>query len=154
MKNKNKALVAGMTALLVLGFVAAANAVTNEQGKGMRGPGKQGHGMHGEDRADIMEELGLTENATPEEIRDAHWQKKLADLGLTEEDSISEFQEAVKAKHEERHEEMLTKLGLGEDASREDIREAHKAYCEENPDECPEKRGRGFGRGGPGRGFH
>jgi hypothetical protein len=103
--------------------------------------------MHG-DKSTLFTDLGLPEDATPEEIREAVWEKRLADLGLTQDSTVGEFHEAMKAKMQERHQQMLEKFGLDGDATPEEIREAMKAYCEENPDDCPVRMGRGFGRRG------
>ncbi|MBD3388376.1 MAG: hypothetical protein GF416_04805 [Candidatus Altiarchaeales archaeon] len=152
MDGKTKLFAAGLAALLVLGLVVAVNAT--EAAGGSKGFSRHGF-MKGHEPVNL-EELGLTEDATREEIREAMWEKRLSDLGLTEDDTIGEFHIAVKARMEERHQEMeerhsemLSKLGLGEDATHEEIMEAHHAYCQENPDKCPGKMGGGF----PGRGM-
>ena len=150
MNGKTKILAGGLIALMVLMGAASASAdyMRGKQGKGQRG---MGQGM-GHNIADIIADLGLPEDATREDVREAMWVKKLADLGLTEDSTVGEFHEAMQAKNQELRAEKLAKLGLAEDAQPEDIRVAMQAYCEDNPDECPRK-GRGSQGHGPKDGF-
>jgi hypothetical protein len=108
---EKKFLVVGFAALLIIGFVAAGAS------RGFR------------ERPDL-EELGLSEDATPQEIQEALFQKRLSDLGLTEDSTIKELKEAVEANRramwEERLSKLKEKLGLLEDASEEDVKEALK----------------------------
>ncbi len=135
-----KILVLGFAALLVTGLALAG--------------GFGGWGIGGAGCADRMGELGLSENATREEVREAVWQKKLSDLNLTEDSTVGELREAMEARMQqtrermqERHQEMLGKLGLDEESTPEEVREAMKQYREDNPDDCPCKMKRGFHRG-------
>ncbi len=150
MNGKTKILAWGIIALMI--FVGAASAsadyMRGKQGKGHRGmdPGMGGN------IADVIADLGLPEDATREDVREAMWAKKLADLGLTEDSTVGEFHVAMKAKNQEWRADMLAKLGLAEDAQPEDVRAAMKAYCVENPDDCP-KKGRGPNGHGPKGGF-
>jgi len=149
MNGKTKLLAVGLTAVLVFGLVTAVNATEDEGEHGRRGLLKKAFKFgqkQGEHKANLLNDLGLSENATREEIRDAIWAKKLTDLGLTEDSTIGEYRDAMRAKMDEKHAEMLAQLGLDEDASIEELRDAKKAFCEENPDDCPRKRMGGFGR--------
>gem|GEM_PF-1311691 len=152
-------LLAGLTALAVLGLLVAGDA-TDDGGKlglqAFKGKGFMMGGHRGMGPGANLGELGLSENATRQEIHKAMWEKRLADLGLTESSTIGEFRQAMQtqrqamqAQMQEKYTEMLGKLGLDSDATPDQIREAHKAYCEENPDDCPTKLGfrGGFGRG-------
>ena len=165
MNTKTKYLAAGLAAIMLIGMVGAVGTGVQEfrkQGKrGMFGGGHgmfgQGPGNHGRPQVDL-ESLGLPADATREQVREAMWAKKLADLGLTEESTLAEFHAANVARHDERQAEMLekrtemlAKLGLTEDALPEDVREAMKAYCEQNPDDCPAKGPRGM-KGGRAKG--
>jgi len=101
----------------------------------------------------MMEELGLPENATREQVDDALWEKRLKDLGLTWDSTIAEYRDAVKARMLERRQEglksMREKLGLAEDATEEQVKEALRQWREDNREMMPGM-GRGMGRG-PGR---
>lgn len=130
MKTKNKILAAGTAALLILGFAAVVNAVDGE-GLGMRGFShamKRGCPQSGVGKATLIEDLGLPEDATREQIMEARWQKKLSDIGLTEESTVGEFHDAMKAQREarfaERLENIKKKLGLPSDATQEDVKAA------------------------------
>ncbi|MFH0860641.1 MAG: hypothetical protein V1921_05525 [Candidatus Altiarchaeota archaeon] len=142
--------IVALMALLAFGLVVAVNATDDAEDAGKRGFLHRGPCMgekQGMNATALLEGLGLSENATPDEVREALWQKRLEGLGLGEESTVGEFHAAVKAEMQERRQEMLEKLGLGEDATPEEIREARKAYCKENPDDCPKRMRGGFGRG-------
>ncbi|MBD3260076.1 MAG: hypothetical protein GF334_00055 [Candidatus Altiarchaeales archaeon] len=147
MDNKTKAMGLGLTALLVFGLVLAVNANTEEMMDVGCGNHPQ-HGFHmrgGMGRPHFkLTELGLPEDATHEDVRQALWEKRLSDLGLTEESTVGQYHNALVARNRERRNQMLFELGLDEDATDEQMREAHKKRREENPQECPCKGGRGF----------
>ncbi|MBU0762568.1 MAG: hypothetical protein KKD39_06040 [Candidatus Altiarchaeota archaeon] len=161
MNGKTKLLGAGLAALLVIGLVTAANAASEGIGKCGGGflPPKQGYGMmHGKNTGMLLEDLGLPDDATREQVMDALWEKRLVDLGLTGDSTVSELHAAMKAKMqekkaemEEKRQERLAELGLTEDATPEEVMAAMKAKCQENGDDCPHK---AFGKGGfKGMGF-
>jgi len=116
---KKKFLVVGFAALLIIGFVAAGAASYLKE-------------------MPNLEELGISEDASPQEIRDALFQRRLADLGLTEDSTIKELKDALGKERQKRWGERLTelkeKLDLPEDASEEDVKEAlreKRGECEE-----------------------
>jgi hypothetical protein len=129
MERKKTVLAVGFGALLVFSLVAAASATGTFGKKGMRGFGA---GFAPGDRGEAMAGLGLPEDATHEQVMDAMWQKRLADLGLTERSSVGQYREAVKAGMQERMEQrktaILDKLGLSEDASEQQIRDAMQQW--------------------------
>lgn len=142
-----KNILLGLLALAVVGLIFVGYSTADNSDREVmdgkpglhRGFGMMDRGMMmggGIDHPGLIEDLGLSENATPEEVSETVWQKKLSDLGLTEDSTVRELREAMKSKTQEKHQEMLEKLGLDEDATPEDIRETQKAYCEENPDDC------------------
>ncbi len=150
MKKTNKILAAGITALSILGFAAVVNAVDGE-GLGMRGFGhalKRGGNIGGLDKTTLLEDLGLPEDATREQIMEARWQKRLTQLGVSEDSTVRDFHAAMKAHQTAQFEEHLAKLkedlGLPADATQEAVQSA-----------LEEKRGKGEGKGfGPRRGGH
>ena len=132
--EKNKLIGVGIAALLIIGLAWGINAATQEN-KGCPFSGKKG-GFHAgikegmnlpkdatmeKVKAAGLEELGLSEDATKEEIMEAMFQKKLEKLGLTEDSTIGELREAMQ---EQRLSMMREKLGLSEDASEEEIKDA------------------------------
>jgi hypothetical protein len=144
--EKNKIFTAGLAiasiALLVFGLVMAVDAV--------RGIGKrkgafnvyckgrmQWTGEKPPNRTTITQELGLSENATREEIGEALWNKRLSELGLTQDSTIGEYREAVKAERQEMREqrirEMREKIGLPENATMDDIWTAFKGDKGKSP---------------------
>jgi hypothetical protein len=92
--------------------------------------GKMRMGKMREDRQEMLEKIGLDEDATPEEVRDALWDKRLEDLGLTDESTIGELRAAMKERRQamwkEKLSEMKEKLDLPEEASEEEVKEALK----------------------------
>ncbi|MBN2015071.1 MAG: hypothetical protein JW778_07820 [Candidatus Altiarchaeota archaeon] len=118
---EKKFLVAGFAALLIAGFVVA--------GATMRG-GRPGLPGAPGDHTAMLQDLGLSENSTPEEVREAMFNRRLEELGLTEDSTIKELREAMEAKSqtmgEERLMDLKERLGLSEDATEEDIEEALK----------------------------
>lgn len=138
--GKNKLIGVGIAALLIVGLALAINAATQgEEGYPCLGKGK-GFGQKGGFHARIkerlnlpkeatrmgvkaagLEELGLSEDASKEEIMEAMFQKKLEKLDLTEDSTIGELREAMQ---EQKLSMMRKKLGLPEDASEEDIKDA------------------------------
>ena len=120
MNRKTKVLGAGLAALLVIGLVATAHSAIQGKGEGLKGRGmRKGFGPLA-----MAGSLGLPENATRQQIKDAVWDKRLADLGLTRESTIGEYVDAMEANMLERHNEMLEELGLPEDATPEQVHEA------------------------------
>jgi hypothetical protein len=138
MEKKQMIFVVGIAALLVLGLVMAVNAT--EQGKaGFLGGGclGGGFGMHmRQGNTTFFGSLGLSENATREEINDAMWAKQLKDFGLTEDSTLGEYRQAVRAKMQanpqERMQKMRESLNLPENATQEDIQNLMKQRREEN----------------------
>ncbi len=106
-----KKVVLGASALLVL-LAFTGYALADGFGGFRRGIGHTG-GFSPEAKAELMEELGLLENASREEVMQARWQKHLKDLGLTEEDTIGEYREAVQARVRERIQELGDEAGAG-----------------------------------------
>lgn len=140
---RKKFLVAGLSALLILGIVAAVNAVTDglgEQGRAgvFRGFGMKGFGMG---KSPAIGDLGLPENATSPEIREALFQRRLAGFGLTEDSTIRELRLALE---EQRQGMIRERLGLSEDAGGEEIQ---AALAEKAGDKPLRHRGRMGGRG-------
>jgi hypothetical protein len=139
--EKKKLLFAGAAAIMVVGLLAVANATeqaaadTKERGPpcgGMRGgPG------HGGDMSPLKD-LGLSENATMDQIDDAMWQKQLKDLGLTEASTLKEYRAAMEARmktmHEERQATLKEKLGLSADATDKEVMDALKKWQDDNKD--------------------
>lgn len=97
-----------IVAFLIFGMVMSASAVVNASEKM--------NGKHGDDCGQFKD---MPKDSTMQERHDAVWEQKLADLGLTEDSTIGELMDAMKAK---------------------------KEACMENPEECP-KNHRPFGRG-------
>jgi hypothetical protein len=127
MMGKTKLFGALLAAFLVLGLLTAVSAKEGENTERRSGmhkmrwqmaphPGKMG----------MIEDLGLEDDASREEIMEALWDKKLKDLELTPESKISEFQTVMRQKRQERMAEKLSELGLDSDASPEDIMQAMK----------------------------
>ncbi len=177
-KNK-KILIVGVAILVVVGLVIAANAAVNAtkfmEKRGINGFYKTGCIQTGIPRhmlkRPLLEGLGLPENASKEQIRDAMWDEELKDLGLTEDSTLREYRQALDAKlkaeqenksleQEQRAQEIREKVGLPENATQEDIMNAMKQWREENKDMFP-KQGRssslhdfeGPVRGGCGKGM-
>lgn len=133
MEGKN--LLVGIAALLVFGAVLVSSIGVYENGeqpcngKGMGfrglGEGKRfgqlGNLSGGQGRAAMLEDLGLSEDATKEEIMEAMFQKKLEKLGLTEDSTIGELREAMQ---EQKLSMMREKLGLSDDATDQEIKDA------------------------------
>jgi len=115
----NKKLFIGLAAtMLLIGGVFAAGLMD----KGMdRGGGPFG-------RCNMTAELGLDEDATDEEVSEALFQKRLSELGLTEDDSIKELRAALEIESKEHEKERLVqarkRLGLDPDATEEEVQEA------------------------------
>lgn len=152
MDTKKKLLIVGAAALIVVGLVVAANAV--EQGAGFAGKGwmRGGMGRHGQNMTSVFENLGLPANATMEQVRDAMWEKRIKDLGLTDESTLAEYRQALKAKmqanHEQQMQDVKAKLNLPENATKEDIQAAMKQWRADNKALLPGKgRMGGFGMG-------
>lgn len=135
---EKKFLVAGFAALLIAGFVVAGATMRGER---LGFPGAL------IDHTAMLQNLGLSENSTPEEVREAMFDRRLEELGLTEDSTIKELKAAMKAERKKMQEKRLLELrealGLADDATEEEIMEALK-----------EKQG-GFHhkRGFPGRGM-
>lgn len=175
--NKKKTFCVGLAALLVFGLVAAANSAQNREKNW--GPGFRGLGMGpmencgGMNKTALIEELGLPdnathqevaqalrlrqysdlglpENATREEIMEALWLKRLSDLNLTGDSTVRDFHNAVKARMMERRGQLTGGIGLDEDSTPGEVHQAMKENCGENPEDCPGRMGRGMGFG---RGF-
>jgi len=148
----------GLTAVMLLGIAAAVSAsdeVGEYAGFGKRGFAKDhafmGFGaMIGGGR--VSEDLGLPENTTREQAREALWSTRLQELGLTEDSTIRQLHGVLKARQdvvrEQRHEHVRQNLGLDESAGCLEIREAVKARCMENPQDCPNRLNAGFFRKG------
>lgn len=143
--EKNKILTVvlaiAFTTLLVFGLVMAVDAVRG-MGRGRTGFLPKGGCMQwaGEkpmNNTSLMGELGLPGNATREQVQEAVWKKRLSELGLTEDNTIRECMEAVKARRqgmqEQRMQEITQKLGLPEDATEEQLREAIKGDTSGRP---------------------
>jgi len=151
--ERKSMLVIGLAALLVFGLVLAVDAaqgMRQEKKGGFHGGGFMfGLGEKPVNKTAMFNDLGLPENATHEQVMDARWQKRLADLGLTEDSTIKEYREAMKAKMQEKQgqmlEEMKENLGLPADATVEQVREAMKENKPDHP--CMEgRRGHKFGQ--------
>jgi len=129
MERKN--LLVGIAALLVFGAVLVSSIGVHEDGQPCTGEGRglgegkrfgqMGNVSGDEARAAMFEDLGLDEDATQEEIRDAMFQHRLEELGLTEDSTIAEFRAAMQ---EQRLSRMRDRLGLSEDATEEEIKNA------------------------------
>jgi hypothetical protein len=85
---EKKTMFAGLAVLMTLGLVLAASAAFD---RGNPGPS----GMRGNHTA-MRQGLGLSENATFEEMREAMFDKRLTDMGLTEDSTIRELKAALK----------------------------------------------------------
>ncbi|MFH1721250.1 MAG: hypothetical protein ABH950_01450 [Candidatus Altiarchaeota archaeon] len=144
MKLLTKILAVGLTALLAFALASAVNANGTIGEKGITGFAKHGFmrggPIGGLDKAATLKELGLSEDATREQVQEARWQKSLSDLGLTEQSTVGQFHAAMKAQMQERHVEMLDslkeKLGLPADATEEQVQAG-----------LQEKRANGEGKG-------
>lgn len=150
MQNKKKMLALGAAALLVFGLVMAVNAVVNAtkvmEKQGIDGFHRNGCMQGGFPRHmdnKFLEELGLPENASRKQVRDAVWDKQLKELGLTESSTIKEFRQALEARAqamgEERIQKIKEKLNLPENATQEDIKNAMKQWRDENKGLLPGK---------------
>lgn len=136
MTAKKKMLAGSAATLLLISLVAGVSAAAGQGNElGPNGFGMKRGGFHG-DRTASLEELGLEEGATRQEIREAAWQKKLSVLGLTEDSTVGEFHDKMvefrEARHAERLDMMREKLGLGDDATEDEIHEGMKTRREEN----------------------
>ena len=151
--KKNNFLTAGLIGLLVIGLAFGASAAVEDIGKKGRFGEMLGEKMHANNMTreqmhqERMAELGLSEHATREEVRDALWADRLEDLGLTEESTLAEFRDAMQARHEDQLSQLKEELGLSEDASPQEVREALRETGESGPG-MPHVGGR---RGGMGR---
>jgi hypothetical protein len=85
---EKKTMFAGLAVLMTLGLVLAASAAFD---RGNPDPS----GMRGNHTA-MCQSLGLSENATFEEMREAMFDKRLTDMGLTEDSTIRELKAALK----------------------------------------------------------
>lgn len=105
--NRRIGLVAAMAVLLIAGlaFATATEDTSEEENSGCPFGKPIGFGMGGIP-AEVREELGLPEDATQEEFREAMQEHRMA--------------------------EIREKLGLPEDATDEEVREALKEWREEN----------------------
>jgi hypothetical protein len=147
-----KTLGLGLAALLIFGAVLAVNA--DEIGeKAMRLSKSQRHsGMGAMLSAQNTAELGLPDDATRQEVMEALWQRRLSELGLTGDSTVSQYHELMRERIQEsqnqRDDMLREKLGLPGDATEDEIRDAmrqktgekqcgrHKmtgAECEECP---------------------
>ena len=138
MERKN--ILVGLAALLVFGALLVTSLGTQEEegcpfagkefrgkcngeescpfaGKDLRGKGE----LAGEGKAAMLEKLGLGEDATREEVREAMFQEKLDKMGLTEDSTIREMKDAM---YGHRLSMMREKLGLSEDATEEEMKDA------------------------------
>ncbi|MFH0863274.1 MAG: hypothetical protein V1875_09655 [Candidatus Altiarchaeota archaeon] len=128
--EKKRLFIAGAAALVVFGvFVAAAAAYEGGQrlmGKPWMKGGFGRQAVFG--NLSFLEDMGLPDNATREEVQEALWQRHLKDLGLTEDSTLREYRLAVKAKGQsmqaEQGKQLRTRLGLAVDASDDDVRGA------------------------------
>ncbi len=128
--EKKSMLVLGLAALLLTGVVFAVDF----GGWGKRGIGCSSVG-------NITGELGLSGDASPQEIREALFQRRLVELGLTEDSTIRELRSALK---EQRQGMIRERLGLSEDAGEEEIQ---AALAEKAGDKPLRHMGRMGGRG-------
>ena len=150
--NKKIALV-GIASLL---FVASAFALvqeTEEEGEGW-GFGGMRNGMFGYMAGPkVNEKLGLSEDATREEVKSA----MLEDLGLGEDATKEEVRKAMYEKKaamfEEKMQVIAEKLGLPNTATAEEIHAAMQKWREENRVLCGDCQGKMKGKGF-GAGFH
>jgi|GEM_PF-2918409 len=147
--GKKKLFVAGLVALLVTGLVYAAGF----GGVGKRWGGcpvtdeiRDGLGLDDDAtpseikealRENRLEELGLGENATSKQMREALFEENLDELGLCWDSTVRDFFDARNERKQLMWEERLPiikeRLGLPDDATEEDVKEAFK-----------ERRGVGF----------
>jgi len=137
MDIKGKVLIGGAVALMVVGLVMAVN-VTQQGGKfpgmgWMRGGGSQR--MH-QGNQSLMASLGLSDNATREQVSDAMWEKQLKDLGLTDDSTMREYRQALEAKmqaaSDERDKQLKEKLNLPANATQEDVQNAMQQWRNDN----------------------
>ncbi|MFH1404372.1 MAG: hypothetical protein ABIH11_08905 [Candidatus Altiarchaeota archaeon] len=144
--NARRLFVFGLAGLLLVGMVASANAFFGSQSQGKRGmfrnqlSEKYGLPENGEGcdfKTTVMEDLGLGEDATQEEVREALFARRLDQLGLTEDSTIRELRDALDAEREERLQEKMSalreKCGLPEDASEDEVKECMKERVRRGP---------------------
>ena len=161
MDTKKKMLIVGAAALMVIGLVMAVNVT--QQGIKPAGGGwmRGGWGKHvstgNQTLMGLLGNLGLPENATRQQISDALWEKKLKDLGLTEDSTMREYRQALEAKmqaaNDERMQKLKEKLNLPANATREEVQNAMNQWRNDKKELLPGKGHRlGFGMMG-GKGF-
>ena len=129
MDTKKKVLIFGAAALLVMSAIMVASAAGQGawlNGKGFRGVGWGRHAPSGNFTG--LSSLGLPENATGEQVSDALWEKHLKELGLTDDSTMRQYRQALKAKmqanQEQRLQSLREKLNLPGNATTDDIRGA------------------------------
>ncbi|GEM_PF-2787277 len=150
MDKKKRILVGSSVALLALGLMIAVNATVNatdtgKQGKmgfgrgsWMQGGPHQIQGYMGKRTGNLtfLENLGLPENATGEQAREALWDEKLKDLGLTQDSTLREYRQALDARMQamqnERATKLKEKLGLSENVTNEEVMAAMKNWQHDN----------------------
>ena len=162
--EKKRILIVGAFALTVIGVLMVANA--NEQGKwmlsgkGWRRSGTDHNNLLG--NITFLEGLGLPENASGEDIRQAIWEKELKDLGLTEDSTLRQYRQAVEARmqasREERLRNLRERMGLPENATAEDFQNAMVKWRADDMGTFRHKsQGHGYGtwlgKGGMGCGY-
>jgi hypothetical protein len=103
MEKKKTLMVVGAAALMVLGVIVAVSATGGVKqgfpGKGFMRGGFERQMVLG--NLTMLENLGLPANATREQVEDALWEKELKDLGLTDDSTVKEFREALKARNKD-----------------------------------------------------
>jgi len=146
MNQKTKILVAGFVALLVFGMLVAVNAAIGGIGKQERGDFSRHDCMIGinvtsMNKTGLFERLWLPKNVTRDKIQGAFWNKQLEDLGLTENSTLREYRQALEAKmqadREERNQKLMEKLSLSQNATTDEITDAMKKWREENKELLP-----------------
>ena len=145
--------------LLVAGLVMAVNITQKgaySNGKGCKQGGWNKHLPPG--NLTLMDNLGLSENASREQVRDALWEKSLKDLGLTEDSTLKEYKQAIDAKMKtlqseraanmtEKLSNIKEKLGLSENSTKDEVTTAMNKWREENKNTTLGE-GHGYGRHG------
>jgi hypothetical protein len=154
MDSKKKILIVGAATLIVVGLVMAGSAADPAKGFagkwGMHG-GMGKHIFSGNPRA--MENLGLPDNATREEVEGAMWAKQLKDLGLTEDSTLREYRQALQSRLQDDRQDMerkiIEKLGLPANATRADAMNAMHQWRNDSEGIMQGRGpGLGFGKGG------
>lgn len=133
MKGKTRILA---FSLLMVGIMGVAAVSADYYGRAFGGRSMRADGPH-MDYA--IEELGLSGDASKDEVMRALRAKRLSDLGLTDDSTIGEFHAAMRQRNMQMRAEKLSDLGLSDDADFEQVRQAVRQACVNDPDECPKK---------------